>query len=293
MRYSVPPLFLKDRKLQTNLPAFVMTIINCTPDSFWAGSRFDSKSNFDLQKTTEFALEQFENGANIIDIGGESTRPGSRYVEADEEIERIIPVIQAIRKHTKGVISVDTRKSSVLQEALLAGADILNDVSALEDDEDLVRIVANEKIPVILMHKRSDPLTMQQNTVYNNIIEDVANYLAKRVQYATKKGIEGSKIIIDAGIGFSKLTRDNMSLIASSECIEKKVFSLSGISIFGTLVGLSRKTCIGEITGRGIEHRLSGTLAANMLSVQNGARVLRVHDTKETVDMLKILREIG
>ncbi len=292
MSAVVPTLCLKNRTLHTTLPALVMTILNCTPDSFFSDSRFSFKNKTDLQKVTEYALQQFENGADIVDIGGESTRPGSKYVNEDEELERIIPLIHEIRKYTNGAISVDTRKSRVLKEALQAGADILNDVSALEDDLDLVNVVASEKIPVILMHKRNTPLTMQQNTVYNNLVADVSNYLSKRVMYASEHGIDGSKIIVDAGIGFAKQTKDNIVLIASSEQITEQVSSLSGVTIFGSLVGLSRKTCIGDITGHGVEKRLAGTLAANMIAVQNGARIIRVHDTIETIDMLKVMKDI-
>ncbi len=291
MGFHVNPIELKNRDLHTAMPAFVMSIINCTPDSFWAGSRFLSKDGDGIQKIVEYALEQFAVGADIIDIGGESTRPGSSYVEEEEEMCRIIPLIQEIRKHSAGAISVDTRKASVLTEAIKAGADILNDISALEDDSQIVNIISSEKIPVILMHKRDTPLSMQQNTVYNNIIEDVSNYLSERVKYAMQHGVKSSKIILDAGIGFAKGTKDNIALITSSSDIEKKVAQSCGAQTYGTLVGLSRKTCIGNITGKTVENRLAGTLAANFLAVQNGAKILRVHDTVETVDMLKVLKE--
>ncbi len=282
---------LKDRMLTTNLPAFVMAIVNCTPDSFWSGSRFVTLKNDGIQKVIEYVLKQFDNGADIVDIGGESTRPGSCYVSEDEELERIIPLIEGIRKYSNKPISVDTRKSKVLQNAIQAGADILNDISALEDDKDCVKIVSREKIPVILMHKRDTPLTMQQNTMYNNVIEDVCNYLHARVLYALEHGVDSLKIILDAGIGFAKHTKENASLIGASGFIAEKVSLMCGVELFGTLVGLSRKTCIGEITGKAIEGRLAGTLAANMIAVQNGAKIVRVHDTVETVDMLKILKE--
>ena len=183
--HNAPQLLLKDRTLTTKLPAFVMCIANCTPDSFWKDSRVSSKN-------VEWVLEQFEKGADIVDIGGESTRPGSNYIEVEEELERIIPLVQEIRKHSNGAISIDTRKSRVMEEAIKAGADILNDVSALEDDKKLVSVVAKEKIPVILMHKRQNPLTMQENTVYNDIVQDVAAYLASRAKYAISNGIDSS-----------------------------------------------------------------------------------------------------
>ena len=290
---SASSLLLKDRVLTTELPAFVMSIINCTPDSFWEKSRLQSKNNGEIQKNTEWILEQFENGADIVDIGGESTRPGANYVEADEEMERIIPLVQAVRKYSTGVISIDTRKSLVMKEAIKAGADILNDISALEDDEKLVSLVANEKIPVILMHKRQNPLTMQQDTVYNNIVKDIANYLAERVNYAMRHGIDSSKIILDAGIGFAKDTFANIELIKASNELEKIIKEEYGLTTYGFLMALSRKTCIGDITGRAVDKRLAGTLTANILAVQKGAKILRVHDVQETVDALKVLKEIG
>ncbi len=290
---SAPSLLLKDRTLTTVLPSFVMSIINCTPDSFWEKSRLQSKNYGEIQRNTEWILEQFENGADIVDIGGESTRPGANYVEADEEIERIIPLVQAVRKYSTGVISIDTRKSLVMKEAIKAGADILNDISALEDDEALASLVANEKIPVILMHKRQKPLTMQQNTVYNNIVKDIASYLANRVNYAIGNGIDSRKIILDAGIGFAKDTVANIALIKASNELERIIKEEYGLTTYGFLMGLSRKTCIGDITGRTVDKRLAGTLTANMLAVQNGAKILRVHDVQETVDALKVLKEIG
>ena len=290
---SASSLLLKDRILTTELPAFVMSIINCTPDSFWEKSRLQSKNNGEIQKNTEWILEQFENGADIVDIGGESTRPGANYVEADEEMERIIPLVQSVRKYSTGVISIDTRKSLVMKEAIKAGADILNDISALEDDEKLVSLVANEKIPVILMHKRQNPLTMQQDTVYNNIVKDIANYLAERVNYAMRHGIDSSKIILDAGIGFAKDTFANIELIKASNELEKIIKEEYGLTTYGFLMALSRKTCIGDITGRAVDKRLAGTLTANILAVQKGAKILRVHDVQETVDALKVLKEIG
>lgn len=287
------PIQLKDRAITTDLPAFVMSIVNCTPDSFWKDSRFKSDTKEQLQKNTEWVLEQFENGADIVDIGGESTRPGSAYVHTEEELERVIPLVQEIRKHSKGVISIDTRKSIVMEEALKAGADILNDVSALEDDNNLVSLVAKEKIPVILMHKRKNPLTMQQNTVYNNVIEDIAEYLAQRALYAIENGVNSNKIILDSGIGFAKDTTANIALIKASSNIEKIIEQKYGINTYGFLMALSRKTCIGDITGKPVDKRLAGTLAANLLAVQNGAKIIRVHDTAETVDSLKVLREIS
>ena len=290
---SAPPLFLKDKTITTELPAFVMSILNCTPDSFWEKSRFSAQTSHDLQKNTEWALEQFEKGADIIDIGGESTRPGSSYITEEEELERVIPLVQDIRKHSMGVISIDTRKSIVMYEAIKAGADILNDVSALEDDDNMVSLIANEKIPVILMHKRQKPLTMQQNTVYTDVVKDIAHYLAKRASFAIENGVDSNKIILDAGIGFAKNTIDNITLITACNELEKIIKEDYKLTTYGFLMALSRKTCIGETTGKPVQDRLAGTLSANIIAVQNGAKIVRVHDTDETVDSLKILKELN
>ncbi len=289
MLEKAPPIPLREGFLETSLPSFVMSIINCTPDSFYEKSRFLPKYN-NLQKTVEFILQEFENGADIVDIGGESTRPGSEYIGANEELDRVIPLIQEVRKHTRKALSIDTRKAIVLEEAIKAGADILNDISALEDDVNIVAVAAEAKIPIILMHKRDTPLTMQENTVYNNIVVEIADYLSSRVTFATTHGIEASKIILDSGIGFGKKANDNCSLITSSTYIKEHVANVSGVETYGVLVGLSRKSFIGDITSKPVEHRLAGTLAANIVAVQHGARIVRVHDVVQTVDALKILQ---
>ena len=265
--------------VSTELPAFIMGILNVTPDSFW------NKSRFSGNQAAEMALQMISEGADIIDIGGESTRPGSEYVNADEELERIIPVIEQIRRHSECPVSVDTRKKTVIQQAHIAGADILNDISAMEDDSEIADYVSLEKLPVILMHKRGNPAIMQDNTKYEQPLKEVNSYLESRVEYALKKGISVEKIFLDPGIGFGKDLDTNIALIkgCSKFCDGK----------FPVVMGLSRKTCIGQITGRSTEERMSGTLAANLLAVQYGAKILRVHDVKQTRDMLCVLEKIG
>lgn len=267
MKYS-----LADRFIETELPAFVMGIVNANGDSFWKESRGG----------LERAMSLISDGADILDIGGESTRPGSEYVDADEEIRRVVPVIEAIRKESDIPISVDTRKFEVMKAAFDAGADILNDISALEDDERLASFAAEKKIPVILMHKRGIPTDMQSNTAYSNVLSDVGKYLSDRAEYAISKGIEPRKIIVDPGVGFGKDTKGNFALI-------KGCGKLCG-GKYPVLMALSRKSCIGNVTGREVQDRLSGTITADILSVMSGAFMLRVHDVKETVDSLKILK---
>lgn len=267
-------LALLNRTISTELSAFVMGIVNATPDSFFSGSRGGA----------EHARRLIEEGADILDIGGESTRPGSEYVSASEEISRIVPVIREIRKISDIPISVDTRKLEVMKAAFDEGADILNDISALEDDEALAPFCAETKIPVILMHKRGNPSTMQKNTVYANIFDEVNDYLLRRVEYAKNCGIAGEKIWLDPGIGFGKNVEGNFELI-------RRCGELCGGN-FPVLMALSRKSCIGEITGRQVEERLSGTIAANLLSVLRGAAMIRVHDVAAAVDSLKVLRAV-
>ncbi len=265
---------LSDRKIKTNLPAFVMGIVNVTPDSFWEDSRGG----------IERALELIQQGADILDIGGESSRPGADYISKEEEIKRLIPVITEIRKNSNCPISVDTRKSVVMKAALDAGADILNDISALEDDSDMVRLAADTKIPVIIMHKRGIPVEMQKNTEYEDAFDEVNTYLSQRADFAIKNGIKKNKIILDPGIGFGKNLDANCVLI-------KKCGKLCN-SEYPVLMALSRKTCIGQITGREVKDRLPGTLAANMLAVINGAYMIRVHDVKPAIDTLNILNKL-
>lgn len=267
-------LQLASRKISTDMDAFVMGIVNCTPDSFYEKSRGG----------LELALKLIEDGADILDIGGESTRPGSLYVDESEEINRVVPVIREIRKHSDIAISVDTRKYAVMKACLDAGADILNDVSALEDDERLVSLAAQTSIPVILMHKRGIPSEMQKSTDYDDIFREVDSYLSSRADYAARNGISESKIIVDPGIGFGKSLEGNALLI-------KKCGQLCG-GKYPVLMALSRKTCIGQMTGRDTSDRLFGTVAANLISVQNGASLVRVHDVASCRDSLAVLKSL-
>lgn len=267
-------LRLSEKIISTDRPAFVMGIVNCTPDSFYEKSRGG----------IEQALKLINQGADILDIGGESTRPGSEYISPEEEIRRIIPVIEAIRKESDIPISVDTRKSSVMEAAINAGADILNDVSAMEDDPLMAKLAAKTKIPVILMHKRGIPADMQKNTTYDNVFDAVNQYLQSRVNFAMAEGISGDRIILDPGIGFGKDLNGNLSLIANCG-------KLCG-GKYPVLMALSRKTCIGQLTGKDVDGRLYGTLAANLLSVVRGATIVRVHDVEPCVDTLNVLSGI-
>ena len=271
-------LNLSNRKISTKRPAFVMGIVNCTPDSFFPGSRGG----------VELAKRQIECGADIIDIGGESTRPGTSYLDAEEEISRMSPVIKAVRQFSDIPISVDTRKLSVMKAAFEAGADILNDVSALEDDPQLAEFAASTGMPVMLMHKRGIPETMQNCTEYADVFNEVSTYLEERARFALECGVKSDRIIVDPGIGFGKDLKANAVLIA--RCGE-----LCG-GKYPVLMALSRKSCIGQMTGAAVGERLSGTIAADLFAVAKGASFVRVHDVKECVDSLAVysaLKEVA
>ena len=213
---------LSTRTIQTDLPAFVMGIVNVTPDSFWK----ESRGGF------EHALKLIEQGADILDIGGESSRPGSAYVSEEEELSRIIPVIQEIRKVSDIPISVDTRKKNVMEKAFEAGADILNDISALEDDWEMGKFCGKHGIPVILMHKRGTPADMQNNTSYEDVFKEINDYLVERAEYAISCGISEDKIILDHGVGFGKTVEENDPVTVLSDTSQIMADEENGFSHF-------------------------------------------------------------
>ena len=269
----------KGHEAETDLPAFIMGIVNATSDSFYEPSR-----STQLSKNVDRVLALEEQGADIIDIGGESSRPGAAYISAEEELERVIPLIEAVRRRSAVPLSVDTRKAVVMQEAFRAGAEMCNDISALSDDSALGTLIAEQNGAVVLMHKQGIPPTMQQHPQYRDVIAEVRTYLMERAAYAFGCGIAPQRIILDYGIGFGKTAEDNYRLIA-----ESRAFSSLGYPL---LAGVSRKSCIGAATGKPPEGRLAGTLAATMYAVQAGAAIVRVHDVAETRDMLLVLKEL-
>ncbi len=265
---------LKDRTISTERNAFVAGIVNVNNDSFWKGSR----GGFSLAK--RLILEK----ADILDIGAESSRPGSKYISEKDELKALIPLIRKIRKFSDIPISVDTRKKNVFEACMQEGADILNDISALEDDSQMARYAGNEKIPVILMHKRKNPDIMQKYTEYEDVFKEVEDYLYSRIQYAVENGIDEDKIIIDPGIGFAKDLHANLVLIKNCGRLCSGKYPL--------MMALSRKSFLGLLTGKTVDKRLVGTVSANLYSVINGAKFVRVHDVKEAVDSLDVLKGI-
>ncbi len=258
----------------------IMGIVNVTPDSFWKESRGLGHQG------AELALKLVEEGADILDLGAESSRPGSEYVGAEEEIRRLIPVIEEIRRYSSVPLSIDTRKKVVMEAAWQQGASIVNDISALEDDPELGVFAAQKGLPVILMHKQGIPSTMQDNPLSDNALHQVNDYLQQRVQVALSLGIESDKIWLDPGIGFGKDFQANKILV--TEC-----GTLCG-GKYPVVMGVSRKSFVAQMIGRNSapEDRLAGTLATNMMAVMAGASILRVHDVAATRDMLLVLENL-
>jgi dihydropteroate synthase len=256
----------------------VMGIVNVTPDSFSDGGLHASP----LGGITH-ALRLIEDGADILDIGGESTRPGAALVSEQEELDRVLPVIEGLR----GIpvpISVDTYKPSVMRAAIGAGASMVNDVNALQADGAL-DAVAQSDAAVCLMHKQGTPQTMQQRPAYQDVVEEVADFLGERVKAAVAAGIACERILIDPGFGFGKTLEHNLALLRH----------LDGLRSLGVpiLAGTSRKSMLGAITGRGVNGRVAASVASALLAVQRGASIVRVHDVRETVDALKIWNAVN
>ncbi len=255
---------------------YIMGILNITPDSFSDGGLF-----FDKSTAVKRALQMVEDGSDIIDIGGESTRPGSEPLAIEEELRRTLPVIEALSKEINIPISIDTYKSEVAKRALDAGASIVNDISGLRFDPEMPAVVSEYKVPVVVMHIKGTPKNMQQNPVYDALIPEILDYLREAIKKATESGVPEDMIIIDPGIGFGKTFEDNLEIIHKLHLftlLEKPV-----------LIGLSRKAFIGKILGDlPPGERLEGTAAAVAVSIMNGANIIRVHDVKEMAKVAKV-----
>lgn len=265
----------RGRTLALGGRAVVMGIVNATPDSFYAGSRVsDGQSAIDTVAAMVLA------GAGIIDVGGESTKPGAAYVTADEELDRVAPVIEAIRARWDIPISVDTRKATVATAALDCGADMINDIAALGDDPLLAPLCVQRGVPVVLMHKKGIPASMQAAPYYDDCVAEVRDFLVMAAAGAVHAGIEPAQIVLDPGIGFGKRLEDNLALLAALDAL-----TATGYPV---LVGLSRKSFIGTITGEQPEGRLAGSLGAACAARAHGATIFRVHDVAQTVEALAV-----
>jgi|TARA_B110000196_G_C21068564_1_gene626239 dihydropteroate synthase len=256
-----------------------MGILNVTPDSFSDGGQFTSS-----QQATDFAIKMINEGADIIDIGGESSRPGAKPVPLDEELKRIKPVIKSIREQTDCLISIDTYKASVAEAAIDLGADIINDITSLSYDQSMANLVSTRKVPIILMHMQGSPQNMQLNPSYNNLINDLIIFFKTKIEIANKAGILDNMIIIDPGIGFGKSVEDNFEIIR-----ELKQIKAMGYPI---LLGPSRKSFIGEALNLPVKDRLEGTMASITVGIINGANIVRVHDVIETKRTVLILEKL-
>jgi dihydropteroate synthase len=274
-----PSLHLpRDRRLRIDGAPLVMGILNVTPDSF-----SDGGVHFDHAKATHAAMQMEEDGAAIIDIGGESTRPGAEAVDEQTEMDRVIPVIEEIRKRSDIPISIDTRNAAVADRAIAAGADIINDVSALRHSAQMRWVAALHHVPVILMHMRGEPATMQQFATYSDVVFEVIGELHGFADQARAAGIR--QILVDPGIGFAKNLEHNLELLARAD--ELKV-------IAPVVIGASRKAFIGHLTGRTSgPDRVIGSLGAVVAAFRAGVAIIRVHDVRETVDFLKVLTAIA
>lgn len=277
---KVPEFFkVKDKKFFLKSNLYFIGILNVTPDSFSDGGDFLEKD-----KAVERALKLAEEGADIIDIGGESTRPGSEPISAEEEMERVIPVIEKIKKLIDIPISIDTTKAIVAEEALKNGASILNDISALHFDERMVEVIEKYKPSVILMHIKGRPKDMQNNTNYEHFPFEILKYLSEGIEKAIQAGIDEQKIIVDPGIGFGKSFDQNLWILKNLNFLKNLGFPI--------LIGTSRKSFIGKILGLEPKERIYGTISSNLVAFKNGASFLRVHDVKPHKDFFKVLREI-
>ena len=245
-----------------------MGVLNVTPDSFSDGGQF-----LDTKSAVFHALRMAEQGADIIDIGGESTRPGSDPVSINDELARVIPVIESIRGESTIPISIDTYKSIVARAAIAAGANIINDISGLNFDPEMVNIVRDHRVPIIIMHIKGTPKNMQVDPQYDDLIQEVIDYFQKQIDFCRNNGVPKSKIILDPGIGFGKRLNDNFILIR-----ELKRFTELGYPV---LIGPSRKSFIGLTLDLPVEQHFEGTAAAITAGIMNGARIIRVHDVLE------------
>jgi dihydropteroate synthase len=272
------------RRLLT-APGWVLGVINVTPDSFYPASRGTT-----LKKALTLATQFANDGADGLDVGAESTRPGARTISNEEEMRRLLPAIDAMRQRFPNLpLSVDTRKAVVARAALSAGADLINDISAFQYDPAMAEVAAETKAPVILMHMQGTPDTMQRRPRYRSVVDQVKAFFAERLRFATRQGIAEERIILDPGIGFGKTVGHNVSLLK-----HLREFSRFGRPL---LIGISRKSFIGRLLGStehplAVEHRLEGTLAASLWSLSQGAAGFRVHDVQATRRALKIWKAI-
>ena len=267
-----------DRDLDLSRPQ-VMAVLNVTPDSFSDGGSFSERGRISLEKALHRVGQVIDEGAAIVDIGGESTRPGASAISLQEEVDRVLPVVEAIKQRFDTLISVDSSSPNVMSLAAAAGANLINDVRALER-EGAVEVVAQAGLPVCLMHMQGRPSTMQDGPQYQNVTDEVSAYLRSRVNVCLSAGIAEECILLDPGFGFGKSAEHNLALLNRLPQLEVLGYPL--------LVGLSRKSLMAEVLGREVGQRLAGSLSLAALAVVRGASIIRAHDIKETVDAVRM-----
>ena len=265
--------------VKSEKPYLIMGILNVTPDSFSDGGQF-----LKVENAFTHSVKMIEEGADIIDIGGESTKPFADPVSTDEELSRVIPVIEKIRSEYDILISIDTTKSKVAEEAITSGANIINDVSAMEIDENMLQVAKNYNSPIIMMHMKGIPKNMQNNPTYDHLITEIKDYLSSRVKCAINAGIDKKNIIIDPGIGFGKSVEHNFEIINNLDSFVDLGFPV--------LLGASRKSFIGLTLDVEEKDRLEGSIAANVIGLQKGAKIFRVHDVLAAKKSLIIANKI-
>ncbi|MCX6556995.1 MAG: dihydropteroate synthase [Candidatus Aminicenantes bacterium] len=273
-------LYLRNGFIEKKEP-LIMGILNITPDSFSDAGRF-----FESNAAWDHAREMVAAGADIIDVGGESTRPGASQLSAEEEVDRVLPIIEKIKEELGVLVSIDTSKAELARLAVEeGGADLVNDISALQFSEHMAATVAELNVPVVLMHIKGTPENMQQDPFYADVVGEINDYFQQRIDFALSTGIKKEKIILDPGIGFGKRLEDNLAIIKNL-----KRFGEFELPI---LIGVSRKTFLGRLSGETVpEKRLAETIAANIVAVRNGAAILRVHDVEATVRAMKVFRSL-
>ncbi|MFH1877958.1 MAG: dihydropteroate synthase [Candidatus Omnitrophota bacterium] len=270
----------RNTTLRIGRRTLLMGVLNVTPDSFSGGSVYN-----DTGLAVEKAERMVQEGADILDIGGESSRPGALPVPVEEELARVLPVLEAVKRANIGIpVSIDTYKSRVAEQALMKGADIINDITALRGDPAMAGVIAAYSAGVVLMHMKGNPENMQMDPVYGDIVEELLSYLACSVKTAEKNGICPEKIFIDPGIGFGKTTEHNLVILR-----ELRRFTELGKPV---LIGTSRKSFIGAITGKPVPERIFGTAGTVAASVMNGAFIIRAHDVREMRDVIDIVDAI-
>jgi len=268
-----------EKELKWRDRPLIIGVLNITPDSFFDGGKHATQ-----KKAVDHALRMEEDGAHIIDVGGESSRPFSTPVSLDEELKRVIPVIEGIRERSKIPISVDTCKARVAREAYGAGADIVNDISGLMHDPEMAQAVSALRARVVIMHMRGTPETMQVSPYYDDVISEINAFFEERIRFASSKGIKKDALILDPGIGFGKRVEDNLKIIKHLETFKKFDLPL--------LIGTSMKGFIGKVTGSTLKGRVEGTLGSVAISIWNGADIVRVHDVKKTKKVVSLVEAI-